>query len=547
MAVQNRIKKRLWVALSLMMCGAGTYAAHPGPQPRPGPSTQNTVGNTTTVVTSPAIFPEQDPFATPPGSNFLGDTVFQNMRDGNGVEMPNTLPSTRDNPYNLHPDPVVTPIDKTSPTDDLTAALKKIRDNLTEKDKVHRLSIRRALRILEGRSVKDRTYSGFPLLHYNGPEKVNVVEPVLDSKGNVIGGNVTVRQIWFDSHIESDTAFIDPSAVLDVPWTITYIIDTLNRGHEDFAPTVMYFDDPALSAGGPPMPHVAMDQTFFPMNEGTRTVFQIGMAPGKYYNLTYHWGWRVHPPRVQVAENARKQIQGKTLPQWEIDVFGPHPTKGKKTREAAIAMIGDLAPAKRMWNALWAMRRMVGKGRRVKTEMMALLEEAEQAFAEWKKRTKLPSGIQPDPDSDWTLLYVNNTIYGQIPDIIDDTGVSFPKWTERGTNVKIKLYNGDYFPHAYVNVDFGGQRGWENSFHSTVSIGGAGPWFTFGRFHWWMNAGAPPVGLIVVPPATRQGNGQADIVGMHNVDLTMTFEPSRRLRWYQFDPLHHDVAVWSIH
>ena len=171
MAVQNRIKKRLWVALSLMMCGAGTYAAHPGPQPRPGPSTQNTVGNTTTVVTSPAIFPEQDPFATPPGSNFLGDTVFQNMRDGNGVEMPNTLPSTRDNPYNLHPDPVVTPIDKTSPTDDLTAALKKIRDNLTEKDKVHRLSIRRALRILEGRSVKDRTYSGFPLLHYNGPEK----------------------------------------------------------------------------------------------------------------------------------------------------------------------------------------------------------------------------------------------------------------------------------------------------------------------------------------------------------------------------------------
>jgi len=55
------------------------------------------------------------------------------------------------------------------------------------------------------------------------------------------------------------------------------------------------------------------------------------MAPGKYYNLTYTWGWRNHPPRVQVSENACKRMpdatgKSKTLVQWEADVFGEtHP------------------------------------------------------------------------------------------------------------------------------------------------------------------------------------------------------------------------------
>ena len=38
-----------------------------------------------------------------------------------------------------------------------------------------------------------------------------------------------------------------------------------------------------------------------------------------------------------------------------------------------------------------------------------------------------------------------------------------------------------------------------------------------------------------------------DGVGMHTVEVTFNYEPSRRLRMYQFDALHHDVAVWSIH
>ncbi len=31
------------------------------------------------------------------------------------------------------------------------------------------------------------------------------------------------------------------------------------------------------------------------------------------------------------------------------------------------------------------------------------------------------------------------------------------------------------------------------------------------------------------------------------VHIQMNFDPSRRLRVYQFDPLHHDVAIFSIH
>jgi hypothetical protein len=31
------------------------------------------------------------------------------------------------------------------------------------------------------------------------------------------------------------------------------------------------------------------------------------------------------------------------------------------------------------------------------------------------------------------------------------------------------------------------------------------------------------------------------------VRIHYNFEPSRRLRIYQFDPLHHDIAVYSLH
>jgi len=259
---------RLLFTVTLALGGNAAIAADcTDVMPRPRPPQANewqTVDNgvtTTHIITPEGAFPSQDPFTNPPGSNHL-DTVYKNVCDGNGVEMVNTLPSTPENPYNLHDNPVVSVIDKTSPTDDLREAFQ-----LIKKSKGHdKLAVQKAIDILEGNPIPSRTYSGMALLHYKGPERIKHVQAVYDANNVKIGGIVDVHQVWFDGTIQSDAAMIDPSDVLDVPWTVRFTVDTLNRGHEDFAPMVMYFDDPALSPPGmPPMPHVLMDQTFFPM------------------------------------------------------------------------------------------------------------------------------------------------------------------------------------------------------------------------------------------------------------------------------------------
>ena len=287
------------------MTGMTGMMGHPCTQPRPGPSTQtlSADGVTTFVVTPEGHFPPQDPFAEPPGSNFLM-TVYENLRDFNGDEMPNTLPSTPDNPYNLHDGPVLTEsINPTNPEDDLDRIIDKIEKAARKgKKKIDDDLVEMAINILEGNPVEDRAYSGFPMLHYTGPTKVKTVQPVYDDDGNVIGGNIDVNMIYFNQHIESDAAFVDPGLVQDVPWTVTYHVNILNRGMEDFSPMVMNFDRVGPNRG--PF-HASMDQSYFPMlEEGTRYTVRIKENKGKYFNLVYTWGWRIHPPRVQVMENA---------------------------------------------------------------------------------------------------------------------------------------------------------------------------------------------------------------------------------------------------
>src|SRR5260370_713907 len=98
---------------------AGSPYQHPHPQPRPCPSHQTTVGDLTTILTGESIFLPSLPYLDPPGTNFL-PTVYTNLFDGAGNEIPNTLPSTPSIAYNLlDGDPVVSQIDATSPRDDL--------------------------------------------------------------------------------------------------------------------------------------------------------------------------------------------------------------------------------------------------------------------------------------------------------------------------------------------------------------------------------------------------------------------------------------------
>ena len=263
------------------------------------------------------------------------------------------------------------------------------------------------------------------------------------------------------------------------------------------------------TAQGPPL--VSEDATFFPMDEGNQYVLTLNMAPAKYWNLTYHWGWRVHPPRVQVIENALKSAGGKTLYQWETAVFGAAPRSSRAAQLAAINMIGNLAPEKIMWNDLNA---ALASGSA--SQVVSLMQDALLSFKDWGDRTHLPRGFTADPNSNLTMVYANN--------------------------FTVTLYNADYFVHGYVNVDFGGSRGWTNMFQQS---GGNGCSFTFGRVHWFMNAGGP-FGAINTPPATPQPSGP-DSPGVHHLNLTLNFEPTQRLRLYQFDPLHHDYAVYSLH
>ena len=742
---------------------------------------------TSFVRTAQSIFPGEvdmdgdgtketvDPYANPPGTNML-PTVFANMRNTSGGEMLNTLPSTKTEPYNLHAEePTATQINPESPSDDLKYIMSTLyeviadepyeeylirSDGVSLQDVINdakgasdrviasrslvKHHIQWALDIIEGNDERgtyvpdNRAYRGFALLNHSGHKRVKRVMPVYDASGEVTGGEVTIRQLWYGGRIQSDTMFLDfgyeksggkidyvncggkgqPSddscrtGLLPIPpnkpWQVHFEIYVLNKGNDDFSPMTMQFDCPSkllvddkpVIVGGKenkcPGPEIkvpigrtswsngplyaSMDQSFFPMADGTRVDLTLKMAPPQFFNLTYTWGWRVHPPRAQAIENGEKVIppplsskpenpfedviqmychplrasiieherfafEGFTGPSKLPDEVralppdqlfakvqqlakkmglalpkgtpGPDPeneqieacfkqfktaidkhphfvqagmalqkickgrrpdSDGKITPpdmmdarlcllnvlfpeqltssaddpygpyDRAIDKIADIAPAKRMWRSFRAMRAEVNKpippG---PDEWIPRLRELRSTYIDWLNRSHLPSGVQPDPKSDLTMLYVNNTIYGQLR-----TGgyVEFPDWRRRGDMVKITLLNGDYFPHGYLNVDFGGARGWENLWQSTVKTAGSGPWFTFGRFHARFNTvpGSIAVGAAR-PLGVRNKVGAPENVELtaHRVMLEFNFEPNPRLRFYQFDPLHHDSAIYSIH
>ncbi len=683
----------------------------------------------TFVKPARSIFPDQvdvagqtttiDSFANPPGTNML-PTVFRNLSDTQGGGMLNTLPSTKKAPYNLHDgDPQAVRINPESPIDDLryiletlyeTIAAKPYRELLTRPDRISfqdlvndaedaadRVKVAKrlvdhhlqwGLDIIEGNGKPgskvpgDRAYRGFALLNHSGQNRVKRVMPVYDADGTVVGGEVTVRQIWYGGRIQSDTMFFDfgwekvgpdvddyancgddgqpsqevcanaPAIPPNKPWTIHYEIHVLNRGSDDFSPMTMQFDCPAkLDIDGQPQgcpgPNAALpsgsidwingplyaslDQSFFPMEDGTRLSLSVKMAPPQYFNLTYTWGWRVHPPRAQAVENGQKlvppgvpsemmfchplragiidherfafqgfpgpdsvdappppemvQAMGLATPdaaQFEacldgfkkvmgqdktgldminlrlgvLNRFFPKPaqplTTEREKLDFAISKISDLAPAKRMWRAFRLMQEEVSNpsGQDAAKRWINLLLDARNAYLDWLDRTHLPSGLKPDQMTDLTLLFVNNTTYGELR---EGGFVTYPDWRRRGDFARITLLNGDYFPHGYLNVDFGGTRGWENIWQSTIKNAGSGPWFTFGRFHAKFNTvpGSIAVDAATKQPATVDDGGFAAPVsvtpGAHRLKIQFNFEPSPRLRFYQFDPLHHDAAIYSLH
>lgn len=677
---------------------------HPYPQPFPKGTVVALAADGTIIVNSGrSVLPTPyiDPFARPPGTNLL-PTVYTNIFDLQGKEVANTLPSTQRVPYNLHDgDPIVTEINQRSPTDDLHETFRnaeRLLEQLTEleariaaaKDPAARqafeagrqavsdqleASIGFGIRIIRGdkldvdegplgKRVYDRAYDGFPLLHYNAVDQVRTLEPVYED-GKLIGGNVDVKQIWYDSHIESDTAYIDftgiPEKLWDLEWTMTFTVDVLARGHDDFSPWMMYMQKkwdlnceiPKLgepckadnessgkvdpSTKGLPKPLVGFDASFFPMEDGTRSVIKIKMAPPKYFNLAYTWGWRMHPPRIQVVEHMPKKVaylkvadkpedwnqKQKSIPDYALpsdcarDQLKPL-CKGTavpildfekeafcrngqdcdvnqpENKKYAISQIGRLAPSRRMLAALQYAEDVLKKEKYEDAEKA--ISYAESAWEDWRDRTALPAGImvsenggEPVPvrkstlwdEVDQVVFYVNNTMYGEWTDgslrkfhrwklrdgainhraaapenfnrVVDNAGTR----QQEQSVFRVALINGDYFDHGYQSVDFGGARGWENQFKSSVKFGGSGCWFTFGRGHWWKNI---TPGAVRVPAADKPGGPKSKAsgkyvfldqrgnkLGYQRVHMVFNYEPSVRLRFYQFDPVHHSQCIFSQH
>jgi hypothetical protein len=640
--MRTKLDKRIARAIApaaLLLAGTGMAFAQGVPvQPRPADATATVVNNGTKTIyktgSAEGLTTHGHPFAASHTMGINKDnptnllpTIYELQNDILGNPIPNTLPSTPENPYNLHADPIVSDLfDDRSPEEDLARLIKRLKEAtnpihrfLSKQDvfyaglgvpadprrgardvprnanpgdlgeailnKINADDLQFGIDIFEGNAV-NRVYSGMPLLNYKGPEQISVVDPVTKI--------ADVHQVWVRNTIMSDTFFVDPSAVHDEEWIVRYTVDVVSRGHEDFVPFVALVTDPDNNNGAAE-PLVAMDATFFPMDEGKRYIFDLQMPPAKYWTLTYHWGWRYHPSRIQTHENALKVIAGKNIVEWESDVFGVAPSSSEEAKEAAIDMIGELAPAKRMWRGFKALQEFYGNGESSDLTAYLLVREMDAAFQDWQNRMRLPRGVVADAASDSTLFYVNNTIYGEMDDTDGVAQIEFHEWTTRGSTINIKLLNGDYFPHAYINLDFGGLRGWENIFHNTLPLNGQGAWFTFGRAAWFLNTIAP----AIIPPATRVEDGhsaeyhaandgttleemqnlpdleQAKVLfagtkaqlrknlwfnatktsnnttseglGEHDVEIEFRFDPAQRLRFYQFDPLHHGVAIWSVH
>jgi hypothetical protein len=248
-----------------------------------------------------------------------------------------------------------------------------------------------------------------------------------------------------------------------------------------------------------------------------------------------------------------------TLPQIEQSVFCPPdnldctavrcgpgepqfnpdgtPTACEKAKLYAISKLGDLAPEKRMWHAVGDAQKAADRGDWKSVETI-VRTRALPAYFDWLNRNELPAGVKKDPDSDVTLLYVNNSTYGEL------TNGAFGRWDaweQRPKKLKVTVYNGDNFVHSYTIADFGGNRGWENQFKSSVKVAGSGCWFTFGRNWWWIPVGGPVNPYVCVAPTAGL------TPGVHRMEIELNYDPSRRLRFYQFDPFHHDVAIYSVH
>ena len=374
------------------------------------------------------------------------------------------------------------------PHDDLNAALSRLSANaadgvISEEDALEIKDI--LLGTTEG-----RIYDGFALLNFNrwnessipssafppdvivGDYKTKVIrdtgltEPDFDGEGDVNIWEVDVNMLLYGQQYDSDTFYIKVPFEVDgkEPGTndtlrVNYHLYSLIK--EDFAPTQMLFDaNPQVEFGGSSvsLPDRCEDTVWVEINKDKVAHLTVHHSAFRFFRGIYHWGWRVHPPRIQFIDFLFEVMNTGT---GEV---GLNPLSTSRVfRNAALDIngIGDAAPEKKIYNVV--IKALDGsitakelfnelndpdigqKG--IFTEWMYLMTNQIQLPQE--ARDILTTESKTVEDFDGVSVYLNNEMYGETAfhNIIRDWQI--------GDVIHTKIINLDNHTHYYQIVDFG--------------------------------------------------------------------------------------------
>jgi streptogramin lyase len=357
-----------------------------------------------------------------------------------------------------------------TPEDDLGAALDALRDASSVTDAQD--ARRRALDILEGNSVPDRTYSGMPLLNWDAPSKVKDVPP---------GGDVRVKEVRYGDTVLSDTwmlRFADPAK----PFTITYVVADLGPSSPgELAPTPLLADGNGPIGG---LHSVLQPLALDPMLTGTSTTSrftdQLGEPQGGKEQTrqgVQEITVRMPPPRyVEALLNPDLTAAGDPMSAGgnPMSALRPFDSAALSTAQgdAGISKIGAKAPERELYDDLTGLNPAnLGIAHQVGGDDRGLVSAM-------RTHTQLPPGFSGDPAADASMVLLNNETYRSADRV----------HLAPGGSVTVSVTNGDNFTRTIsARQLFGSQPvlgavDWGQFDWSSVDLGGAAT-FAPGQSH----------------------------------------------------------------
>ena len=364
--------------------------------------------------------------------------------------------------------------DLTSPNRAMRDALKDLAD-AAKKSKLSKMTAAATEleSILLG-TTEGRIYDGFAMLNYNrgaftpdqmpGEYKMKLAK---DTGLTILGMDgqprkiweVDVSMLWYDGQFDSDTFLLRfPIGYNEFDTLrVNYRIYSLVR--EELAPTAVISDYRLPKSVQ--FPFKGFDSVWEQIGGKSVTTVSVDMPPIRLLRGVYHWGWRVHPPRIQFLQPIFEIVNAHT---GAVELEPQGESYAYRNRQLSIAGIGDAAPEKKMYDVAQA----VLTGGATPAQVLAMLEDdATAPRGNWKDWADLAADqIQLPPEAQDILtaegitpgtfgpyrfvsVYLNNEMYGKGP-----RNEKIEGWNQ-GDQFQVKLINLDKHMHYFRNVDFG--------------------------------------------------------------------------------------------